>query len=234
MEKQVTPSLFRTYALPKYTSTTTENAKIWEAARATTAAPPFFAPIRIGALGSTFADGGLRNNNPIQALKIEARKIWPSEQEFPFGVFVSIGTGEQVPEDLGPGIGPLAKALGSIATDSRKRSIEFKVNNPDLQKSDRLFRFNVSHGMEKVGLENWQMKATMESATERYLNEDDGEVSDKMERCAIRVAEKALAAELSPSDDALVARFDQLRGTSTPAAEVVDVDVIPATENGDR
>lgn len=115
MEKQVTPSLFRTYGLSKYTSTTTENAKILEAARATTAAPPFFASIEIGALGSTFADGALRNNNPIQALKIEARKIWPSEQDFPFGVLVSIGTGEQVPEDIGPGIGPLAKAAAAVA-----------------------------------------------------------------------------------------------------------------------
>ena len=122
MEKQVAPSLFRTYGLSKYTSTTTENAKILEAARATTAAPPFFGSIEIGALGSTFADG----------------------------------------------------------------------------------------------------------------NEDDGEVSDKMEKCAIQVAEKALAAESISSDDALVARFDQLRGTLRPTVDVFDVDSIPTTETGGR
>jgi hypothetical protein len=46
-------------------------AKIWEAARATSAASTFFDPIRIG--NQRYVDGALRYNNPIQKADIESR-----------------------------------------------------------------------------------------------------------------------------------------------------------------
>src|SRR5437667_6438485 len=51
--------------------------EVWEAARATSAAPLFFAPFRIERLGLTLVDGALRLNNPINEVISEAHRIYP-------------------------------------------------------------------------------------------------------------------------------------------------------------
>src|SRR5271154_3147452 len=58
------PHLFRSYQAPK---NQTFNCTIWEAARATSAAPTFFEQIVIGEPGSSlsYVDGGMGCNNPI-------------------------------------------------------------------------------------------------------------------------------------------------------------------------
>ena len=45
--------------------------KIWEAARATSAASTFFDPIKIG--NRTYVDGALKHNNPIEKVDEESR-----------------------------------------------------------------------------------------------------------------------------------------------------------------
>ncbi|KDR66070.1 hypothetical protein GALMADRAFT_28572, partial [Galerina marginata CBS 339.88] len=57
------PVLFRTYESHKPHS----NCKIWEAARATSAAPTFFKRIEIGR-DQPFIDGGLGRNNPSRVV----------------------------------------------------------------------------------------------------------------------------------------------------------------------
>jgi predicted acylesterase/phospholipase RssA len=88
---QGAPILFRSY------STEENNANectIWQAARATSAAPSFFDPIHIEipAPGGWYVDGGFRHNNPSQLALEEARRIWPRVKRF---CIVSIGTGRQ-------------------------------------------------------------------------------------------------------------------------------------------
>lgn len=85
------PILFRSY------STEENNASkcaIWQAARATSAAPSFLDPIHIEipAPGGWYLDGGLRYNNPSQLALEEAKRIWPRVKRF---CLVSIGTGRQ-------------------------------------------------------------------------------------------------------------------------------------------
>jgi predicted acylesterase/phospholipase RssA len=46
--------------------------KIWEAARATSAASTLFEPISIGRPPTRFVDGALKHNNPINLADIEA------------------------------------------------------------------------------------------------------------------------------------------------------------------
>ncbi|KDR66087.1 hypothetical protein GALMADRAFT_81213, partial [Galerina marginata CBS 339.88] len=57
------PVLFRTYESHK----THSNCKIWEAARATSAAPTFFKRIEIR-WNQPFIDGGLHRNNPSRVV----------------------------------------------------------------------------------------------------------------------------------------------------------------------
>ena len=83
--------LFRSYDSTKEDA---DHCTIWEAARATSAAPSFFDPIviRIPPPGGSYVDGGVRYNNPSRLALDEARQIWPRVKRFSL---ISIGTGRQ-------------------------------------------------------------------------------------------------------------------------------------------
>jgi patatin-like phospholipase/acyl hydrolase len=71
--------LIRSYESAEYDSIS-KDCKIWEAARATSAASTFFEPIRIGSCNQTFVDGALGHNNPIDRVDDESR----GKASFPF------------------------------------------------------------------------------------------------------------------------------------------------------
>jgi patatin-like phospholipase/acyl hydrolase len=83
------PTLFRSYGCRGHNP---DKCFIWEAARATSAAPTFFKPITIAAPapGRTFVDGGLTYNNPAEPALEEAQRLWPDSSKC---CLVSIGTG---------------------------------------------------------------------------------------------------------------------------------------------
>jgi len=74
-------TLFRSYQCQGHSPST---CAIWEAGRATSAAPTFFKPIKIKIPrpGATFVDGGLAYNNPAELALSEAEKIWTSTKRF--------------------------------------------------------------------------------------------------------------------------------------------------------
>ncbi|CZR42619.1 uncharacterized protein FPRO_09922 [Fusarium proliferatum ET1] len=65
--------------------------KIWEAARATSAAPTFFQPFVHPETKRTYIDGALMHNNPVSLAYSEVEKIWPGS--LPPDIILSIGTG---------------------------------------------------------------------------------------------------------------------------------------------
>ena len=83
------PTLFRSYQCQGYNP---NQCAIWEAARATSAAPTFFKSIKIEIPqpGATFVDGGLAHNNPAELALSEAQRIWTNAKRF---CLVSVGTG---------------------------------------------------------------------------------------------------------------------------------------------
>lgn len=85
--------LFRSYGFYK------DPCPIWQAARATSAAPSYFPPawVDVPDPGGWYIDGGLRRNNPSEVALSEARKYWKTVRRF---CIVSIGTGVQQTVDF--------------------------------------------------------------------------------------------------------------------------------------
>ena len=79
------PTLFRSYQSEDHDAS---ECAIWEAGRATSAAPTFFKPIQIER--GVFVDGGLAHNNPGELALAEAQKIWKTANRF---CLISVGTG---------------------------------------------------------------------------------------------------------------------------------------------
>lgn len=72
-----------------------KSVEVRRIARATSAAPTYFEPalVSVGASMHTLVDGGVFINNPAMSAYVEAKRIFPEENEFRI---LSLGTGELV------------------------------------------------------------------------------------------------------------------------------------------
>lgn len=163
------PRLFRTYKVRENASF---NCKIWEACRATSAAPSYFEPINIGDEGEqeTFVDGGLGYNNPVEQLLEEARRVFPRRK---VACVVSIGTGVAnvitFPESPKSSPLKLIKALKKMATESDTTAEKIHGRFRDVQ--DTYFRFSVDRGLQGIGLEEWKELSKVRTFTTEYINQ---------------------------------------------------------------
>jgi predicted acylesterase/phospholipase RssA/GrpB-like predicted nucleotidyltransferase (UPF0157 family) len=85
--------LLRSYEPPRRSDAPT-GCSLWEAARATAAAPTRFPPAILGPKGEQrrFLDGGLMANNPVQVALEEAQELWPNRK---VGIILSLGCGSR-------------------------------------------------------------------------------------------------------------------------------------------
>ncbi|KAH6476019.1 hypothetical protein HBI59_006010 [Parastagonospora nodorum] len=151
-------------------------ARIWEVARATSAASSFFDPIQIG--GSTFLDGATGANNPIH-------KLLEAEGQHP--LLVSIGTGQPLLKRFGQSIlgTELLNALANITTNTEAIANEFQHKNARLFEQGIAYRFNVEQGLENIALEDAESAAEIGDVTERYLSIEKSNAS--LRRCVSRL-----------------------------------------------
>jgi patatin-like phospholipase/acyl hydrolase len=70
-----------------------QELKIWEAIRASTAAPGFFKPFIKTETGQRFVDGAVYHNNPAYVAFEESRLLWPDVSHCLPDIVLSIGTG---------------------------------------------------------------------------------------------------------------------------------------------
>jgi hypothetical protein len=187
----------RTY----YTDTTDAfSGRIWEAARATSAAPTFFQPITID--GVKYGDGGTGWNNPTAEVIAEAHSIWPSR---PIGCLLSLGTGLEAANQLSDGNDELsegwtrsllqklapqasfqlevAKYCVASLTSCEKVHRDVSEKYPDRVVPGRnYFRLNVPQGMSSIGLEEWRKIGDIIALTEEYM--DHGEILERKKTIA--------------------------------------------------
>lgn len=164
------PTYFRTYDVLRKAY----NCEIWEAARATSAAPTFFSAIEIGPTGSKirYVDAGLGYNNPVKQVVAEAATHFGSDARVT--CVVSIGTGQRKISSYDkPGLvqnaAPtnLAHTLGSIATDCETTAEDMHKrcrNSPGIY-----YRLNVNRGLDAIQLDEWKRLPDVTEHTKNYL-----------------------------------------------------------------
>lgn len=160
--------------------------RIWEAARATSAASGFFDPMLIGS--EKFRDGATPANNPIEQLWMEAIDVfghdagpeWRLENEI--SCLLSIGTGSLRLNPFNDNMLEILNTLKQITTDADQAATKFARHHRPLFLSKRAFRFNVSTGLDSVGLEEQQKVAEIQTATRLYVERD--EIVIDMAACA--------------------------------------------------
>ncbi|KAK3310502.1 uncharacterized protein B0T15DRAFT_388954 [Chaetomium strumarium] len=148
------------------------NFKIWEAARATTAASSYFKPQRLASPTEELMciDAAIGVNNPVEYLLQEAVDEFGSGRRL--GCVVSIGTGtrgvrlEAALSGLRYYIG-LVKTLKNTATDGEETHRRLQSRLHPFPGS--YYRFNVPEAAEQVKLRHYQKIPVLKSLTARYL-----------------------------------------------------------------
>lgn len=160
--------LLRSYENARVPELLYDSCKIWEACRATSAATRFFDPIAIGPYQQQFIDGALRKNNPIQMMYREASLLWPGRIED--AVFVSIGTGRAPSPILEGNVVDVVQALTNIALETESTADDFLTDHITMTDRGLLYRFNVSHGLIDVGLDEYKETRRIADATHAYMS----------------------------------------------------------------
>jgi predicted acylesterase/phospholipase RssA len=151
--------------------------KIWEACRATSAAPLYFPPIDIN--GHTYYDGGVISNNPIKDVYEEAEA---EGLENGVQAIVSIGTGK--PLQLNPGrsaYDTLSYAVKRM-TGTESDHLEFS-KRPEAK--DTYFRFNEEYELHKINMADWKQVGRVEELALGYVSQPH--IKTMIDQCARRI-----------------------------------------------
>ncbi|KAK5652534.1 hypothetical protein OQA88_10440 [Cercophora sp. LCS_1] len=162
------PTLFTTYD-PKCKFYT---CAIWQIARATSAAPAFFKPIRLGSHEIEFIDAAIGYNNPCEVIIKEARNQFPNRRL----QILSVGTGlkDPIPVD---GIGTLLHGLVKMATSTDE--VHVRVRDQAYHDSElEYFRFDVDRGLEDIKMSDWRASNRIVTHTGNYLRRHRREIQE--------------------------------------------------------
>ncbi|KAI4139929.1 MAG: hypothetical protein L6R39_006038 [Caloplaca ligustica] len=170
------------YKSPRGSSDLLNSVTIWEACRATSAASSFFDPIAIGRYGEEFVDGATGANNPVWQVWDQAQLIWgPESIEGKIKCLVSIGTGIPSLKPFKDDVFSIGTTLLAIAKETERTAETFRRDKTCLDNTSRYYRFNVTRGLEDVGLEESKKKKEIAAVTRAYVTSQD--VFKQMQAC---------------------------------------------------
>ena len=168
---------FRAYPNPDGSQSPFAKCKIWEAARATSAAPFYFPTAVVE--GIKFWDGGLANNNPVLEVFNERSQLFPGR---PVNCVISLGTGfsERKPSKstfavVGKGKRVLQNVF-NVENDHENAREQFQANAIPYS------QFNPSTADDEIGLADYKSLEALTMYTEKYL--DTEQIKRQIKRCA--------------------------------------------------
>ncbi|RKK95799.1 hypothetical protein BFJ71_g8265 [Fusarium oxysporum] len=172
--------VLRSYRNFRRSKDTLETMRIWQACRATSAAPTFFDPIIID--GRKYSDGGLLYNNPVQLVHGEASEVFPNREQ----LIISLGTGIGKLRVFEPSLSNVAQLLGDLESEIEKTADSFyRREDGKAATAGQYYRFNVPD-IGDVGLEEVQKLKENQDLTEIYL--EGAEPGQKTNSCAEQLA----------------------------------------------
>ncbi|KAJ7884782.1 FabD/lysophospholipase-like protein [Mycena olivaceomarginata] len=191
------PVLFRSYVSRKEVPI---HCTVWEAARATSAAPTFFKRIDIGPekRPEPFIDGGVGQNNPTERVLAEARVVFPRRK---IACVISVGTGQPdvidvpKPSFFEQNVIPLGsiKAMVAMVTDCEETAQ--RMESLFERCPNTYFRFNVDRGLQAVKLGDWDRLNEVSAHTRQYMCRND--VSRRLDEAVRAIREQKGVIETS-------------------------------------
>ncbi|KAI1660184.1 FabD/lysophospholipase-like protein [Daldinia decipiens] len=164
------------------------DVQIWEAARATTAAPSYFDPMVLtrGNNSRTFIDGAMGCNNPAKEVVDEAAALFGTDCVL--GCLVSLGTGFSGEVTIGEAEGGIKKTVGLI-NNLKKIATNTEEVHEDLRRLiradlDTYFRFQLPRGAEDIRLHEYKKLDELSKLMQVYIEEESSEI-DKVVRILI-------------------------------------------------
>ncbi|XHG05634.1 hypothetical protein AWENTII_008850 [Aspergillus wentii] len=153
--------------------------KIWQACRATSAAPLYFPEIEIN--GQKYWDGGMMSNNPIFEVYDEAKNVCEGRS---FDAIVSIGTGK--PQHMNPAQGfGIVKYMAAQMTNTEGKHEEFMAKR---RVGGLYSRLNEVHDLHKIGMDDWKQLNKVEELALRFIASPEGKT--EIDNCARRIARR--------------------------------------------
>ena len=160
----------------------TSSYTIWEAARATSAAPVYFPAIEIQ--GHYYFDGGLAANNPLLEVVDEASSQFPGTD---IDCIVSIGTGKGPHNEPLPPIWKQAYAMIGRLTTTEAQYEQFMTEERYESLRPVCSRFQEAEILGKIDLAASDQLDEIERIAEDYVSDPD--VKRKIVACATRIVE---------------------------------------------
>ncbi|KAK6948462.1 hypothetical protein Daesc_010228 [Daldinia eschscholtzii] len=162
--------------------------KIWEAARATTAAPSYFDPIELTRGGDRrkFIDGAMGCNNPAKEVVDEAAALFGTDCIL--GCLVSLGTGFSGEVTIGEAqkwhkkLAALIINLKKIATDTE--TVHKGLRSLIRADLDTYFRFQLPTGAENIRLHDYRKLDELSQLMQVYIEKESAEI-DKVVRILV-------------------------------------------------
>ncbi|PHH54941.1 Vegetative incompatibility protein HET-E-1 [Ceratocystis fimbriata CBS 114723] len=156
------PTLFKTYYVPGCLT----GCRVWEVARATSAAVTLFDPIKLGRDKIEFINASYGHNNPCETLISEAEMQFPGRHM----TILSIGTGVNDVVQINDSRSSVLEAHGKMATSSKQADLRLKqkYKSPGVY-----YRFNVESGLKDNENLDHRMLGSISAHTMNYFNEND-------------------------------------------------------------
>lgn len=163
--------------------------KVWESARATSAAPRIFKPFFHSASGQEYQDGAIYHNNPIDVAYREQKLIWPDMADSHPDIVLSIGTGynpnsqtrdTHLSRPGSRGMISYVMGLAKIAMDHIHSSLDsertwrvfLERTHPPSRFLDRYVRANLALDNDPPSLDNVEMIDTLSEMTRSRFTKD--------------------------------------------------------------